>query len=163
MWLCSWLGPARVSVHMSTWYTGGVIHRENWKIKTIAIRRRAPQPPWLTDATEGQLTETKCNSASKVLSDCIYANAHCWSRKIQMSSRSTKYKIHLFEDARNSLLYSFTAHTCNHYSIYLWRHTSRSQKIWMSSRCTNPACLMAHKHQLLFNGNHKSNLQASPG
>ena len=71
---------------------GGVSHRENGKIKTIAIRRRAPQPPWLTDATEGHLTGTKCNRASKVLSYCIYANKHCWSRKIQMSSRSTKTK-----------------------------------------------------------------------
>ena len=33
----------------------------------------------------------------------------------------------------------------------MWRHTSRSQKIWMLSTCTNPACLMTHKYQLFFN------------
>ena len=82
------------------WEYWGVSQKESGKNYDIFHLTLSPPPTWQT--------ETKYNRASKVLSDCIiYANSNCWSRKIRMS----KYKFHLFEDARNSLLFSFTAPT----------------------------------------------------
>ena len=41
------------------------------------------------------------------------------------------------------------------------RSAAKISQVLCSS--TNPACLMAHKYQLFFDGNHESNLSASPG